>query len=102
MHLVAVLAQFSLFVALASAFRVATDYIRLTNEAHYEGAITHANSDTECKNVHAAFNSADTKIAVLGRPVALYAGADCTQAILTTPPSKIFPNTYEFAIMSFK
>ncbi|KAJ2486109.1 hypothetical protein IWW47_005514 [Coemansia sp. RSA 2052] len=72
------------------------------NDAHYEGAVTYASSNTECKNVHSAFKGADTKIAVLGRSVALYAGENCTEMILTTPRSKFYPNNYEFSVMSFK
>ncbi|KAJ2435788.1 hypothetical protein GGF42_008999 [Coemansia sp. RSA 2424] len=102
MHFFIVIVLFSILVALASAFRVATDYVRLMNDAHYEGAITHAYSGTECRNVHKAFNRADTKVAVLGRSVALYAGENCTEMILTTPRSKVFSNNYEFSVMSFK
>ncbi|KAJ2331505.1 hypothetical protein GGF44_002358 [Coemansia sp. RSA 1694] len=98
-----VLALFTLLVALASAFKPATDFVMLMNDAYKDKAIVYTNvKSDECKNVDKAFNKRNTSISTKGRAVELYAGPNCTKRFSKSPASSYYSIVTTHAIMSFK
>ncbi|KAJ2740638.1 hypothetical protein GGI20_005704 [Coemansia sp. BCRC 34301] len=104
-----VLALFTFLVALTNAAGATrgSSQIWLMNAAYKKqnkkGYVEYKNSAVgECINVKKIFNTPDTYIYTLGRPVKLYARADCKDKFHTTKAATNAPVSVKHAIMSFK
>ncbi|KAJ2379643.1 hypothetical protein H4S02_007075 [Coemansia sp. RSA 2611] len=80
-------ALISHMVAFVYAANSVHDYVFLSNDAYQNKTMVYYKSDPVCINVDGAFNGPGTFVITRGRPVELFAGADCMDKAHTSRAS---------------